>query len=170
MKCGHRSARPKNVNIQWQHAEYDKKAVLKCYFAVMPGAHCVVNGCTNGCYRLRKWKAGICTLHNVNFGLSTLELHTASVTLPSSCLLSRPKKPMLMAEDDGSNWCVLSQSLAEVSRVPAHVHLLDMWHVYRPSIVPMWSSLVQKLHTVCHFTHLYHCIKSHGWIAYVGIG
>jgi hypothetical protein len=34
----------------------------------MPGLHCIAIGCTNGHYRLAKWKQGLCALYKVNNG------------------------------------------------------------------------------------------------------
>ena len=36
----------------------------------MPGAHCVVVGCTNSYYRLQRWKEEFCPTHNINYGVA----------------------------------------------------------------------------------------------------
>jgi len=41
-----------------------------CCGIVMPGAHCVLVGCTNGSYyKLGQWKEQWCPLYDINYGI-----------------------------------------------------------------------------------------------------
>ena len=82
----------------------------------MPGAHCVVVGCTNGSYKLRKWREELCPVHNINYGIA-------------HCVCEPPFKlftfPTVLKDNDGRKRWIravshLLLSLIHVSQTAAY--------------------------------------------------
>lgn len=61
--------------------------------------HCVVIGCTNGFYKLNRWKKELCDKHNCYKG----EQIFAPAVPPSSCFHFSPSEKTMKREKYGKN-------------------------------------------------------------------